>query len=149
MEVAAMRTIRNLSLSAVAGVMLAAACMPPQPEEDAETAFAELRVNRSMVAAGGEIELTLVNRSQNQIGYNLCTASLERLLAEEWQQVPESPAEVCTMELRILQPGGSDSFQHTMPAALQAGVYRFRTGVEYPLGDSFTAVTSGRFEVTR
>jgi hypothetical protein len=109
----------------------------------------QLQVDRSVASPGGEIRITLTNGSNAQVGYNLCVASLERLMGGEWAAVPESPAEVCTMELRTLAPGGTDRFTHTVPSGLGAGTYRFATRVEAPLGGGMVTVRSGRFEIAR
>jgi hypothetical protein len=146
-----MRKARNaIALGWVAGaLLLGSACAPPAAAPEGQTAMVELNVDRSQQRAGGEIRLTLTNRSSDLIGYNLCVAALDRLEGEEWVEVPERPAEVCTMELRTLAPGGSDTFPHTLPRTLAPGVYRFRTGVESPLGESQVGLTSGRFEVVQ
>lgn len=128
--------------------VLAAACAPLEMDGDG-TAFARLGLDPTRVRAGDPITLTLTNRSDRQIGYNLCPAVLDRRVGGEWQEHPERPAEVCTMELRILEPGASDTFRHTLPATLPAGSYRFRLGVEWPLGEDRAGVASEPFEVER
>lgn len=109
--------------------------------------FASLTVEPDRVSAGGQITLTLRNRSDRQLGYNLCPVAIERRDGDEWELRQEQPAEACTMELRILDPGAEDTFQHTMPATLPAGTYRFRAQVEWPLGDEQVNIASETFEV--
>lgn len=111
------------------------------------TGTAELRVDPESVEPGGEVLLTLVNRSDDPMGYNLCVAVLERREGGEWVEWPERPTEVCTMELRILDPEESGSFRHTLPGRVPAGEYRFRTGVEAPLGEDRVEVASEIFRV--
>ncbi|HSJ08186.1 MAG TPA: hypothetical protein VK936_15880 [Longimicrobiales bacterium] len=130
--------------------LLVSACAPHVPAESTGTGdFATLAVEPARTSPGGEVTITLTNRSGREIGYNLCPAVLDRRVGADWAQHPEAPAEVCTMELRILQPGASDSFRHSLPAGLTAGTYRFRLGVEWPLGDARVGVASGPFEVVR
>jgi hypothetical protein len=147
--------MNGMLLLAITGIWLVA-CGPAQLPDDQRGGAPEdadgspqLRVDRPTVRPAGEIRITLTNRTDALIGYNLCVAALERLEAGQWADVPERPAEICTMELRTLQPGGSDDFTHTIPQAVPPGVYRFRTGVESPLGDAQASVASDRFEVVR
>jgi hypothetical protein len=134
----------------VVAALLLAACSPQVPADTPGTgSFATLSVQPARTSPGGEVTITLTNRSERDIGYNLCPAVLDRRVGDDWVQHPEPPAEVCTMELRILQPGASDSFRHSLPAGLPAGTYRFRLGVEWPLGDARVGVASGPFEVVR
>jgi len=109
--------------------------------------FATLTVQPARVAPGGPATLTLTNRSDQPLGYNLCPAALERQLGDDWEERPERPAEFCTMELRTLDPGASGTFEHTLPAPLPPGTYRFRVGVEWPLGEGWVDVVSEPFEV--
>jgi hypothetical protein len=108
---------------------------------------AELRVSPREVEAGGEITLTLVNHSREDIGYNLCPVVLERRGDGEWRLRPERPAEVCTMELRILSPDQSADFRHRIPSGLPPGEYRFRAGIEHPLGERQTGIASHPFRI--
>lgn len=124
------------------------ACAPHEPA-DGPGGVAELRVSEDEVLAGGEVMLTLVNRSDRDLGYNLCPAALERRVAGEWVDEPLRPAEICTMELRLLSPGDSAHYRHTVPSALAAGEYRFRTGVEAPLGGGRVEIVSEAFQVQR
>ncbi len=39
------------------------------------------------------------------------------------------------------------TFRHTLPAGLPAGSYRFRVGVEWPVGEDRAELTSGAVEV--
>ncbi|HSJ24724.1 MAG TPA: hypothetical protein VK929_08665 [Longimicrobiales bacterium] len=131
-------------IAAVAGMV---ACAPYPADGAGDGAFAELTVTPDRLRAGDSLELTLTNRSEQQLGYNLCTSAIERRTAAgEWEVHPVPLAEVCTMELRVLDPGASDTFRHNLPA-LQPGTYRFRAGVEWPLGGDRVGVTSTTFDV--
>jgi hypothetical protein len=109
--------------------------------------FAHLAVSPSRTTVGGEVTLTLRNRSEQPIGYNLCPVTLERQVSGRWEERPERPAEVCTMELRVLLAGGSDTYRHTIPPGVPAGTYRFRLRVEWPMGEDNVSMTSDSFEV--
>jgi hypothetical protein len=109
--------------------------------------FAVLTVQPAQVRAGGDIELTLTNRSEHELGYNLCTSAIERQPPGGTQPIPL--AEACTMELRLLAPGAAATFRHTLPAAVVPGTYRAHTGVEWPLGESRVGVVSSPFVVSR
>lgn len=100
-------------------------CSTPAPAR--ETPF-DLTVSPPSPEPGGEVTLTLVNNTVQQIGYNLCTSTLERETGSGWEPVPSD--RVCTMELRTLGPGMTDSFTLTLPPALPDGVYRFQANVE-------------------
>ncbi len=112
-----------------------------------EPTFAELRVDRDAVSAGEDVTLTLTNRSDEMIGYNLCVSTLEYRDGESWVQAAEQPTEICTMELRTLSPDGSDSFRHTMPAGLPPGEYRMWTNVEWPLGAGQETLITRSFRI--
>lgn len=136
--------MRSIFLSAL---LLAACTQPiplppppggPLPPIGAVTLTAALPVT----TAGSTMVLTLANGSQQTIGYNLCTSSLETASG-----APVPTGLVCTMELRTLQPGGTASFNYPLPANLADGRYRFSTNVErMPAGDRGT-VTSNTFDV--
>jgi hypothetical protein len=128
-------------------VLLFAGCSPNARSADGPT-FADLTVEPAQARPGGETLLSLTNRSDQEIGYNLCPAVLDRRVDGEWERHPEVPSEICTMELRVLDPGHSDSFRHTLPATLPAGTYRFSVGVEWPLGEGRVELTTEAFEVT-
>jgi hypothetical protein len=121
-------------------------CVPADPG-NGPAGSAELQVSPESVRAGEEVMLTLVNRSEQDLGYNLCPAVLDRREEDDWVEWPVAPAEVCTMELRVLAPAGSSTYRHTIPGGVEPGEYRFRTGVESPLGEGRVDVTSAPFQV--
>jgi hypothetical protein len=128
-------------------VLLFAGCAPNARSEEGPS-FADLTVEPARTRPGGETALTLTNRSDHAIGYNLCPAVLDRRVDGQWQRHPEAPTEICTMELRTLDPNDSDTYRHTLPATLPAGTYRFAVGVEWPLGEERVELTTDPFEVT-
>jgi hypothetical protein len=138
----------TVAVAAVAACAILGACAPQPQSSDVSAGFAELTVAPATVRAGGGIELTLTNRSDHSLGYNLCTSALERSQGEGWGEgVPLN--EVCTMELRTLEPGASATFSGTLPATVAPGIWRVRAGIEWPLGQDQVGVASEPFEVTR
>ena len=105
-------TMLLLALMTVAGCAMAAA----------ESADVTLSAARS----GQQVLLTLRNGSATPVSYNLCSSRLQR--APGWE--PVETDEVCTMELRTLQPGGSATFEKTLPSDLRPGEYRYMTNVD-------------------
>jgi hypothetical protein len=98
-------------------------------------------VTLSASRTGERVMLTLRNGSAVTVGYNLCSSGLQR--GPAWE--PVETGEICTMEIRQLQPGDSATFEKTLPPDLAAGEYRYTTNV-YP-GAVTTAVTSNPFRV--
>src|SRR5690606_32987735 len=109
-------------------LMLATACTTTA-QSAAEDAAVTLRVEPASVSAGDSLKLVLDNGLEEAVGYNLCTSALEWRRGEEWQPVLSD--RVCTMELRILEPGQEADFAFAMPELpqLPAGEYRAVTGV--------------------
>jgi hypothetical protein len=125
------------------------ACAAPETAQDdpRNPEGVELRVDARRVAAGESVTIRLVNGSGGAVGYNLCPAVLERRTAAAWELDPTPLVEVCTMELRLLPPGESAEYSHTIPPALAAGEYRFRVAVEAPLDQPQVPLVSNAFEV--
>ena len=78
--------------------------------------------------SGSKVTLTLMNHGDAAIGYNLCTSALQRRDPNDWVEVRTD--EVCTMELRTLQPGASATFEKTLPSDLRPGEYRYVTNTD-------------------
>ena len=102
-------------------------------------------VTLSAEAKGDEVVLTLTNQSAEPVGYNLCSSRLMRRSGETWTNVPTGV--MCTMEIRTLAPGASDTFTHTRPSGLASGQYRYETRVEIPMGGPGDQVASNSFEL--
>jgi hypothetical protein len=130
-------------------LVLFAGCALPAPPGPASASgnVVTLTVDRTQYRAGNTMVLTLRNGTAQNIGYNLCGAGLDRRVGTEWQQVQPGLAEVCTLELRTLAPGGSATYRHTVPSGLAPGEYRVRSAVESPLGASWVAVHSSVFAI--
>ena len=123
---------------AIAFSFILAACAPLQSRDGDVT----LRAER---LSSGQIRLTLHNGSSAPVGYNLCTAVLERESGTTWSQVRTD--EVCTMEIRSLPAGESATFDKTLPSALQPGSYRYVANVESPAGTPQDGIASNAFTV--
>ena len=94
--------------------------------------------------SGTRVMLTLMNHGDSPIGYNLCTSGLQRRDPNDWVDVRTD--EVCTMELRTLQPGATATFEKTLPANLTPGTYRYETSVEQPGGGGHVVVATDSFK---
>ncbi len=110
----------------------------------------DLHVAGGPFGPGDTIRMNLSNNTDNELGYNLCVADLERAVARLWvvvQRLPESGA--CILLLVILPPGESATgFQLVYPF-IDSGVYRFRARVEWPLGDGQVEVVSNTFSIVQ
>lgn len=93
-------------------------------------------------SADSTMTLTLTNGAREQIGYNLCTSALE---TSAGRPVPTN--RVCTMELRMLEPGRSADYRYELPVNMLAGSYRFVTQVEWMESGRRGTVRSDNFEV--
>lgn len=127
-------------------LLLAAACAPVQtapPPADSTTDGVRLTASPE---GARTVRLILDNGTRSPIGYNLCHSQLQRNAGGSWTGVETD--EVCTMELRTLNPGFDATFDKTLPPALPAGEYRYVTRVESPLGTPQRPVPSNSFRVT-
>ena len=79
------------------------------------------------------LHLSLSNVSTAPAGYNLCWVSLQRKVAGRWVFFPWPSSRVCTAELRGLSPGQTAHGVVVLPSSLHPGIYRVRTGIEWPL----------------
>jgi hypothetical protein len=120
----------------MAMLVFLAACAPMMSSGSA----VELTAARS----GASVTLTLTNRSDSAIGYNLCTSALERRETNDWVAVRTD--EVCTMELRSLRPDATATFEKTLPPNLRPGTYRYVTSIEQPMGGSRIVVATDSFK---
>lgn len=125
------------SITALVLAVTLAACTAAVPQ--APIFFTAERVG------GGTIRLALDNGSTDPIGYNLCTSGLQRRSGSEW--TPVETGEVCTMELRTLNPGHDATFEKSLPSGLEAGEYRYVTGIEKPVGGERISVATEPFRV--
>lgn len=122
-----MRRWRSCLLSLLMLVPGAGACAQSESREP-ENGVVTLRHSPERPVPGGRVTLILRNGSTGTVGYNLCTSALTQELATGWEAVPSD--RVCTMELRLLDPGQEDEFVLELPGDLDPGSYRFETVVE-------------------
>jgi len=128
-------------------VALALAACGPEPENTDPLGVAVLEVSPAAPQAGASLTLTLRNEGAEPIGYNLCTSQLQRRAGDDWIEVPED--RVCTMELRMLPPGGSDSFAMDLPADLAPDEHRYAASVHLMDSDRMEVVWSPAFRAER
>jgi hypothetical protein len=82
----------------------------------------ELRTDRSSYRPGEQMELTLVNPTNNTYTYNPCTRLLERQVSGGWIQLEET--RMCTMIAHILAPRSRRSERTELTKGLDPGAYR-------------------------
>jgi hypothetical protein len=108
-----------------------------------------LATEKESYPAGATASLRLTNPFRHALGYNLCHSLLERQSSGAWRTAEFENDRVCTMELRILQPGGTATYDLPLSPRLPAGDYRFRTSVENMSTGTREQVVSNTFPVTR
>ena len=116
--------------------------LQPRQEQERSSADVELSVSPEQTTQDSTLTLTLRNRSEQQLGYNLCTSALETAGGRE---VPTS--RVCTMELRTLEPGRTATYRYTLPVNVAQGSYRFAAQVSWMQSNRTSLVRSNAFEV--
>lgn len=133
-----------LNKSVIPFALLLSACGYPVHNAPVPTPPGDVTLAASppQASAGSTIVLSLANGSALEIGYNLCTSALQSASGTVVQT-----DRVCTMELRILAPGATATYNHELPASLPAGTYRFSTSIERMQSGDRTSVTSNAFEV--
>ena len=109
--------------------LMACGLVRPQP---VRAQIPVLSVPEGPHAPGDTVRVTLANRAEGTIGYNLCTTALERRSGDAWTRVASE--RICTMELRTLEPRARADYPLALEPDLPSGTYRFRTQVHMPLG---------------
>jgi uncharacterized protein YfaS (alpha-2-macroglobulin family) len=105
-----------------------------------------LRVDLQHYAPGATAQLRLHNVTAEQIGYNLCTATLERRAGDQWTAVPPGDI-VCTMEIRTLEAGAQTTYPYPLASNLATGEYRVRARLERTRAGDQRYVVSQSFHV--
>ena len=102
----------------------------PGPERPAQAPSAgsagepiEIRTDRSAYRAGDPVELTVLNRGRDTLGFNPCTRTMEREKNGGWETL-EEPDRICTMEAWILGPGETRTSRTELPPDMPSGRYR-------------------------
>lgn len=127
-------------------IPLLCACNPAL-QNDMAMSDVVLSVAPVPAAPGDSVTLTLANELAEPIGYNLCTNTLERQDSDSWQPVPSD--RICTMELRLLEPGQRATYTQQLEPGLPPGVYRFTTRVEHMEAGTSHAAYTEPFSVER
>ena len=120
---------------------------PSDTAQDVAPSDIALTTNLPSYGPGGEVTIRLRNATQRQYGYNLCNSQVQRLQGASWVQF-QAAAEICTMELRMLQPGGEATFAFRLQQNIPAGQYRVQTSVEDQAANQSQVLTSNTFAVT-
>lgn len=106
-----------------------------------------LGVSPTTLTVTDTLHLSLSNVSTARAGYNLCWVSLDKNVAGRWLTFPWPPNRFCTAELRVVSPGQTAHGFVVLPNTLRPGIYRVRTGIEWPLDDGQREVISQQFTV--
>jgi hypothetical protein len=114
-------------------------------DEAGVTAGVTLRVAPVPASPGADVSLILENEAAQAVGYNLCTSTLEHRTGDGWEAVPAD--RVCTMELRMLEPGQRADFRLQLQPELMAGTYRFSTRIEWMDAATGDVVSTDEFRV--
>jgi hypothetical protein len=139
----------KLFLVAVFALSVGACQYPPAAFEAEPDASELLSTERQSYSAGDTAVIVLTNTIDEQIGYNLCVSALERRVDGEWRIADHQEDRVCTMELRILDPGATATYAFRLDSRLTAGRYRFKTALEMMESGVRVDHATGSFSLTR
>jgi hypothetical protein len=116
-----MRTLQAVSLASI----LAIACRPmPRSDTDSNASSGvTIDLDRTRYAPGSQIQLRLTNHTNDMLGFNPCTRSIERRQGDAWSLIIESDR-VCTMQLYLLNPHATRTDVTDLPARFEPGTYR-------------------------
>lgn len=89
--------------------------------------------DRQVYAPQDEIVTTLVNTSEEPVGYNLCTSTVEQRVGGGWRRVERTPEHPCALILFSLAPGESATYREPASRFPGPGTYRLRTAIETPI----------------
>jgi len=92
---------------------------------EASSAF-QITTNRDAYSRGNTGEITVRNRSDDRVEYNLCQRRLERRVDRSWITAFEWPTAggSCTTEARPLPSGQSVNTLFEIPTGIPTGTYR-------------------------
>lgn len=81
-------------------------------------------VDRASYAAGATVTMRIISQSRDTLGFNQCSSrTVEKQVGGGWTAHPE-PGRMCTMELRMLMPGETQTATTDLPKDLTPGTYR-------------------------
>ena len=105
----------------------------------ADTGGVTLALDKTAYAPGGRAVMTITSQRTDTLGYNPCgNRAVERETANGWVVHPE-PNRMCTMELRLLKPGETQSAPTDVPADVTPGTYRIVLTLRQEHADSAPA----------
>lgn len=83
-----------------------------------------LTLDRTSYAKNAMVTLRIASQSRDTLGYNPCANRVvERQDGSQWVAYAE-PERMCTMELRLLIPGETQTATTDLPGNVQAGTHR-------------------------
>lgn len=100
---------------------------------------------QAIPARDGSIMLNLRNSSGKTVGYNLCTSTLERNRAGVWEATGSE--RVCTLQIRNIAHGQSESYPYVPQPRLAPGEYRAITLIDVAGRQRGHQVTSESFRI--
>ena len=116
------RTIQFLALAST----FALACRST-PQSDGGTATlasgVTIELDRTTYNPGSPVRLRITNHTNETLGFNPCTRSLERRQGDRWSLIVEA-GRVCTMRLYLLNPHATRTEPTELPSTLDRGTYR-------------------------
>ena len=83
---------------------------------------------QAVPARDGSITLDLRNSSGKTVGYNLCASTLERNRGGAWEATGSE--RVCTLQIRNIAHGQSESYSYVPQPRLVPGEYRVTTLID-------------------
>ncbi len=108
---------------------------------------AELYTDRAQYGSDEAITLTLANRANEKLGYNLCSSTLEEHRGGKWQVSALQAGWVCTAALYLLDPDQQASFIFDFATPRPAGRYRFRSTLFFNGSAERLELTTNEFRV--
>lgn len=110
----------------------------------------DFRVDRDEYSASDTVTLTLTNDTEALVGYNLCSAVLEREDGDGgWAGVARYEEEGCTLVENLLPPGLAREAKQPVQPWMKSGLYRFHDRVGLRDGRGYVQVISNEFRIRR
>lgn len=113
------------------------------------TGGATLTLDRASYTRGATLTMRITNRGRDTLGYNPCSSRVvERQDRNQWVAYAE-PDRMCTMELRLVMPGETQTATTDLPANVRAGTHRLVVTLnpQSAAGGAAIRVTSPPFQV--
>lgn len=104
-----------------------------------------LSTDRDRYEVGDTIQVTLANRSNGDVGFNLCPLARELRTGSRWQRIESF--RLCTEELLRLEPGEQASAHEPVTAEWTPGRYRLVLTVRSGNGQNPTEIRTSIIEI--